>query len=156
MLNKLPDDATLKQASSFVGEIKTEIDTQRSKLASILTEKGATASATDKMSILIDKVNEIQVGEEVIMHQENVGFTRLSDYTVNIDLEFVPKTLLTPMGHTSLLDIQSISLTPDTGLYNISVNGKRLSFNVSANMKSGNADVIILNIEIPNISYQYS
>lgn len=65
-LEKLPEDSTLINIVEQVEKTKTTLDSCRDKLAYILTSKGATASKEDKMSILIDKVNNLEYKEQPV------------------------------------------------------------------------------------------
>lgn len=63
-IQKLPSNATLVQRANFTQEMNNEISYQNSKLAQYLSDKGVTATASDKLSILIDKVGTIPLGKK--------------------------------------------------------------------------------------------
>ena len=58
-ITKLPSNATLTDVANKTTEIKTSIETSKNRLSTILNTKGVTAANSEKMSALVEKVNNL-------------------------------------------------------------------------------------------------
>lgn len=114
-IQKLPLDATLSQITEFNKEMNDEISYQCSRLSQNLKSKGVETLITDKMSSLINKVSDIQLGKKwasgSFSSQEGDSGQGITKKNIRTNLPFTPTRIVI---NVSMIGMQNYVITKGT------------------------------------------
>ena len=103
-LNRLDNNSSLNATVDFANNIKSEIQTIKTTLSSNLSNKKVTASSSESLTSLVDKVNNISTGKKSASGtiEDNAYSARQHhSITVPMNLDFVPSYVVVEFGKST-------------------------------------------------------
>lgn len=85
----IPITSSLKEFVNHIDNVGKDVDYLRYNLKNNLIKKGVECSDTDKMSNLIDKVNDIQLKKNISLDVD-ISIQANGDFILNYSLDFIP------------------------------------------------------------------
>jgi hypothetical protein len=98
-LNRLDSNSSLNNAVNFANNIKNEIQTIKTTLASNLSNKNISASNFESLTALVNKVNDISVGKKLVSGEIpdtniSTASTTAKSFAFETNLDFTPSSIL--------------------------------------------------------------
>ena len=100
-LNRLDNNSSLNNAVDFANNIKSEIQTIKTTLSSNLSNKKVTASSSESLTSLVNKVNHISTGKKFAsgtIADNSYSTRQYHSITVPMNLDFVPSHIIVEFG----------------------------------------------------------